>query len=358
MTSMRRNRSTPMARALVIFVLLAFSSSPPFLTEASKTKTWTVYHRLLTPGGTAAAAAAATNDWGVRGTIELAVRDGGDGETDEDVSIKVENAAGALTEQLAQSLTSSAGSYYQLKLVEEPPNSNNKNKKNNAQHYYEVLTSVPACSVRRANFRDEFVLQLQPGTARALSVSYLPIVSPLAPPTCDAYVQGSLPSSADGGALKFESKASWETSVPGMVVGKPPPAQADPTKPANGGAGKIKPPPGLKWIPGKRKTATTTGPNGGAGGGSGNPLLDDPAAPEQEAGMFGFFKRYWYIFLPMMIINLMGAAAPTEEPQPQPQQGPGAAGGGAAAGAVAAGGAAAATAAAGSPVRQRRGKRD
>jgi len=337
--------------ALLLLLATAACSSSA---EASKTKTWTLYHRILTPAA-AASANTAVNEWSVRGTIELAVHDddvdaaADTAADDEDVTIKVENTAAALTEQLAQSLTSASSvSYYQLKLVEvtqQQQNNNNNNNNNNHQ----VLTSVPACNVRRANFRDEFVLQLQPGTARALSLSYLPLVSPLAPPTCDAY-QGKLPETT----LQFESKVSWETAVPGMVVGKPaaPAVQhqsttTDPTAKV----GKIKPPPGLKWIPGKRKSTTTTAT---AAGSNGNPLLDETETPPEEAGMFGFFKRYWYIFLPMMIINLMGAAAPAAE------EGGGGAGGAGAAVATAGGAAATAgaAAAAGSPVRQRRGKRD
>ena len=289
----------PFLRAALV-LLGCLGSVLPGGAEA-KTKSWTLYHRLMTPGSSE------NENWDVRGTIELVV-DGA-----EEAVMTLDNTENALTTDLAQSLTSSSeASFYQLRLVENDTE---------AKHAPELLTSVPACHVRRANFRDEFALQLHPGTARALSVSYMPLISPLAPPTCDAY-QG-LPE-----RLAFESKVTWETAVPGMVVGKP--VVADPTKPQ----AQIKPPPGLQWIPGAQRTS----PQG--------TTFADPK-PQQEAGLFGFLKRYWYIVLPLMIINLMGAAAPPPEAE-----------GAAAAAAAGAGAATAAAAGGGSPVRQRRGKRD
>ena len=282
--------------------------------SAAKTKSWTLYHRISTPGGTRSSSV--EESWNERGTIELVV------DPEEEAVVTVVNKEGALTTDIAQALTATATAtataYYQLKLVE-----------NNSKTSANVLTSVPACHVRRANFRDEFVLQLQPGTAKALSLSYMPLISPLAPPTCDAYQ--SLPET-----LAFDSKVTWETAIPGMKVGAPV-GTADPTKPQ----GHLKPPPGLHWIPGAQRKTSSSSPQQG---------VFAEETPEPEKGITGFFKRYWYILLPIMLINLFGGAAP-----PAAEEGTAAS-----AAAVGAAGAAAATTGggAGSPVRQRRGKRD
>jgi len=328
----RRNPLCCPQQLLILLLVVAVVLSSSSLAQAAKTKTWTVYHRLLVPG--AAGSDNNHQEWSTRGTIELSADDDASDEQDA-AMMAVTNAPDSLSAALAESLTnSSPDSYYQLKLVETSAN-NNKNDKSN-----EILTSVPACNVRRANFRDEFVVHLQPGTAQALSVTYLPLISPLAPATCDQYSTASR-STATTTPNSFDSKIEWETAVPGRTVGQP--AAIDPVtgKPVGGA---IKAPPGLKWIPGaQRKTSNK----------------DDPLhansnnnEPEQEAGVAGFLKRYWYILLPMMIFNLMGAAAPAQEE----------AGAAAATAAVGAAGATAAVAGAtagSSPAtKQRRGKRD
>lgn len=67
-----------------------------------------------------------------RGTVSLALNEAGE------VEINVENAENCLDLQAVNSLT---GGLYQVKLVKD-------NDESTA-----VLTSVPACQVRRANFR-------------------------------------------------------------------------------------------------------------------------------------------------------------------------------------------------------------
>jgi hypothetical protein len=222
-----------------------------------------------------------------------------------------------LTPELAKAL--SEEQYYQLKLVEDS---------NGAAPAPEILTSVPACNVRRANFRDEILLSLQ-DSAKALSLSYMPLISPLAPANCDEYK--SLPEK-----LEFDTKASWEIAVPGMSVGKPK-VSSDPSKPIP----KIKPPPGLKWIPG---ASTRKSPEQGG---------FDEAQNAPEPGAFGFFKRYWYIILPLLVMNFMTAQAPPEAQQPQDAAAQGSAAAGAGGAAVAA---ASPNAGGGTP--RRRGKRE
>lgn len=290
---------------------------------AKKTKSWTIYHRILAPGNSVANK---SSDWTVRGTAELTV----DPEAEKSVTLAIANGENSLTEAFAQELTSAGNGWYQVKLKD-------------SSSATEIFTSVLACQVRRANFRDEVVLQLQQGSATALSVAYIPLVSPLAPETCEEYT--SLPA----GDLKFESRISWETAVPGMAVGKPPPK--DPVVPLP----IIKPPPGLTWIPG----AVPRKPNAGG-------VFVDPENPAAEAGLFGFMKRYWYIVVPLILMNVLsagGESSPAEGRAASDEAATGAVSGGSAAGVVAGGAAAgaavagpAAASGSGGPVR-RRGKR-
>lgn len=281
--------------------------------EGNKTKSWTLHHRLLAPGSSSATS---NSDWSIRGTVELTIVDpvpAGVAELpDSSVTLVLSNGENSLTEELAQALTSTSG-WYQLQLMED-------GKQQSPDEI--VLTSVPACHVRRANFRDEFVLQLQQNTAKVLSLTYMPLISPLAPATCDEYNQSQ---HSPDSVPTFESKISWESNVPGMVVGKPPPP-TDPLQPQGFGPSHNKvtpPPPGLRWIPGASRKPT------GAGGGLGA----DPEHPPTENGPFGFAKRYWYILLPLMLVNLLGAG---ETPAPAAAGAPGAVAASRAAGGVAA----------------------
>lgn len=333
---MREKRNPLMAFLCALLVLLccvtnaAAATTPAADGDVKKAKSWTLYHRILAPGSDVATAG---SDWSIRGTVDLTV----DPSAEESVTLEIKNEENSLTEDFAQALSSASSdsSWYQLKLRDDSSSSSS-----------EIFTSVPACNLRRANFRDEVVLQLHQYSAQALSVTYMTLVSPLAPATCAEYTNLSTP-----GDWKFESKISWDTAVPGMAVGKPPPK--DPVAAVahnnNNPQPKTVPPPGLKWIPGavpRKKSA-------------GGVFAPEEQAP--EAGLFGFLKRYWYIVLPLILMNVMGGGGGEA---PLAAQG-GAAGSGngatAAAAAVGAVGAAAAatspsSAAGGSPVR-RRGKK-
>lgn len=186
--------------------------------------------------------------------------------------------------------------------------------------------------------RDEIVLTLGP-KASVISLTYMPLVSPLAPKSCDhelwdtKLANNNLP---DG----WESRISWETATPGMAL--------RPITP------NYNPPPGLKWLPrmasnGKLYQANNPpgtgepGEKGGPGGG--------PEGPEVDNSMMGFFKRYWYIIVPMLIINMMGGEAPAPA---EGGEGSSASGGGAAQG----GAAPTASPGGGGANKRRRGKRD
>mmetsp|Transcript_16271 Transcript_16271/g.25312 ORF Transcript_16271/g.25312 Transcript_16271/m.25312 type:complete len:267 (-) Transcript_16271:1193-1993(-) len=176
-----------------------------------------------------------------------------------------------------------------------------------------VLASVPACQVRRANFRDEIILTLS-NKASVLSVAYTPLVSPLAAPC------GELPAVDNA---EFNSVIEYETATPGMTV----PLVLPTTKP----------PPGLKWFP--RKSSDPSRPN-----------VDMGDQPDNQS----FMRKYWYILLPLFIIGITTGEDPQSQQQPGQQGQPTAS-----AGASASTQAPPAVAAppGGSGARQRRGKR-
>lgn len=174
----------------------------------------------------------------------------------------------------------------------------------------EVFTSVPACQVRRANFRDELVVVLN-GQAEPVSLDYQPLVSPLAP-SCEELDEKHT-------ITEFTTtKVSYETANLGMAI----PSLLPETKP----------PVGLKFF---SKPGSKDGPV---------PPEDSPSGPQ------GFLTKYWYIVLPMVLMSLFGGEAPPEEDGGEQQKG-------GAQPAVATNPAAGASAAGGSGVRQRRGKK-
>jgi len=82
---------------------------------------------------------------------------------------------------------------------------NKKPSKSNTQKY--VSASVLGCSLRRANLREEISLSISP-TGKLLSVSYRPLISPLAPKSCQ-----QLPPLADKPSAIF-SRDTNEESMP------------------------------------------------------------------------------------------------------------------------------------------------
>ena len=206
---------------------------------------------------------------------------------------------------------------------------------------HHAAASVPGCSLRRANLREEIGLSIGP-TGKLLGVTYRPLVSPLAPKACDTLPplsanpeaifgrkEGTDGNGDDSYVLPFKTTVSYDSHKPAMAIPTVlPPGQ--------------RPPPGLKWY---RRNAKNNpmGPLGGTKEG-GIPGVDD----DKPTGFrSSFLYRYWYIILPMAIVGLFGGG---DEEEVQSRAGGGAAAGGAAAGAVAAGSA--------SQAGRRRGKRD
>lgn len=208
-----------------------------------------------------------------------------------------------------------------------------------------VSASVPGCSIRRSNLREEIGLSISP-TGKLMSVSYRPIISPLAPKTCHQLKPLSEKPEAIFGkdeniahtnnSMPFKTTVSFDSHTPMMVV----PAVLT----------QQRPPPGLKWY--RRNAKNNPSPIIGGSkleGGGGIPGVDDEPPSGWKSS---FLYKYWYIILPMAIAGLFGGADEGEVNNQRPAQpsGGAAAATTAAVGAVAAGGAA--------QVPQRRGKRD
>ncbi|KAL3894668.1 MAG: hypothetical protein SGARI_007667 [Bacillariaceae sp.] len=160
------------------------------------------------------------------------------------------------------------------------------------------------------------------------SFAYTPLISPLAPKTCDDYPEFNKDEAA------FQSRTSVVLDTPGL-----------PLKPI---LSVSKPPPGLSFLKRPRQSKTEAD---GSGGSSNENAYEDPnehAKPEPPSGVFGFLQKYWYIVLPMVLMQFM--APPAEEP-PQQQGGEAPQEGAAAPPAVAA------APAGGGKKAQRRGKR-
>jgi hypothetical protein len=198
-----------------------------------------------------------------------------------------------------------------------------------------VLATVPACHLRRANFKDDFQITLpRNGSSerQITSLSYTPLVSPLAPKSCDDYDDDALFRKE----AKLLSKARVELDTPGM--------------PLKAVLPHTKPPPGLAFIanPNTVKLNAKGSAGGGAGtaGGAGGPI---PGEEAPKGGMEGFLRKYWYVLLPLFLANFMGGGG--EAPKAEGE------GGGASAGDAAAP-AAAIAASGGSPSKKgRRGKK-
>eukprot|EP00571_Detonula_confervacea_P000612 CAMPEP_0172320806 /NCGR_PEP_ID=MMETSP1058-20130122/41498_1 /TAXON_ID=83371 /ORGANISM="Detonula confervacea, Strain CCMP 353" /LENGTH=264 /DNA_ID=CAMNT_0013036155 /DNA_START=140 /DNA_END=934 /DNA_ORIENTATION=+ len=210
---------------------------------------------------------------------------------------------------------------------------------NTSKSTQEVSASVPGCSLRRSNLREEIGLSISP-TGKLLSVSYRPIISPLAPKTCQKLKPLSEKPEVIFGrkgendeelsAMPFKTTVSFESHKPMMAIPTVLPQQ--------------RPPPGLKWY--RRNAKNSPSPLLGGSNvkheGGGIPGVDDEPASGWKSS---FLYRYWYIILPVAIMGLFGGGDEGGQAAPS-----GAAAAGASAGAVAAGGVSQAT--------QRRGKRD
>lgn len=216
---------------------------------------WTIYHSF--DGG---------HSYSRRGTLDWK---GGD------ESLVITNDA--LTPDIARDILSSA--WYRIKID------------TTANGEY-VLATVPSCHVRRANFRDEFSLiipRVGNDPSAITSLSYTPLVSPLAPKSCDEYERDQLVPSGD---IQWTSKVQVNLDTPGMTLRTILP--------------KVKPPPGLSW------TAHGVNANKGSAsqillneGGKGGPAGATGPGGEETADSQSFFRKYWYFIVPLVLANLI-----------------------------------------------------
>jgi hypothetical protein len=199
-------------------------------------------------------------DFRKRGQITLTAED-------DDVQLSIQNDA--VPPSILDGL-------YQVKIVDD----------SNPSAY--AMTSIPACQLRRANFRDEIALTLGPAGS-IISISYDPMVSPLAPSCRQLAENDSWPKKDT-----FESKISFETSTPAMTL---------PTVLPHS-----KPPGGLKFFPR-----------------SSNEAKSDPLNPEGQEPPKSFFQRYWYIFAAFFLVQLFqgGGGGGEQQGQTSQQQGGG-----------------------------------
>lgn len=191
-----------------------------------------------------------------------------------------------------------------------------------------VQTSAPLCSILQANFRDEIELTLSP-TGSILSISYNPLVSPLAP-SCEELVKIM---GEDQKERSFQSRANIQVGKEGIAI--PLLVQSKPVI-------------GYKWLKQVRKEGSSVGTDG-------EKKVDgtafvDPTQTEEGTQNQSFLRKYWYIILPITLMSMMGG----EDPQSSAASSSTSA---AAAASTGPGAVTAAMAGASSASRQRRGKR-
>lgn len=159
-----------------------------------------------------------------------------------------------------------------------------------------IMATVPACSLRRANFKDEFTLLLPRVVASSTSnnnpelhitsLAYTPLVSALAPKSCqDEFYE----TNALSDSISFTSKVTAHLDTPGMKLRTVLP--------------KIKPPPGYTWLlhPNAKKGSASSAVPG--------------VEPEPEKAQ-PFFIKYWYVILPLLLANFLPSGSETGPPLP------------------------------------------
>lgn len=119
-------------------LLVALSSSSPSVAAAAAApqKTWTLHHAVLSENHS-------EPQFVPRGKLILSIQEAPEDkkkETEGPLHAVLEHDENALSNEMLQQLLT-PGAWYQLKLVDDA----------NSKH--QVITTVPACHVRRSNFR-------------------------------------------------------------------------------------------------------------------------------------------------------------------------------------------------------------
>jgi len=212
--------------------------------QAASSRTYTLYHDISGNGS-----------FTKRSTVTLATRG------KEVLETSIENLAAILEPDWINSLVDKRA-FYTLKLIDD------------SQDSAVAITSVPACSLRRAHFREALEIMVD-STGTLMSMGYMPIVSPLAPVDCFSMS----PLTSDETTLEFKSRISLERPLQAIPVPLVFPSQ--------------KPPPGLSFFP------------------TAKPANPDEKEPISQQSIL---MRYWYIILPLVLVGMFGGG---EEP---PQQ--------------------------------------
>jgi len=166
-----------------------------------------------------------------------------------------------------------------------------------------VFQTVPACNLRRANFKDQFDITLPRSSLGnrqdpITSFAYTPLVSPLAPKSCDYETND------DDKVKSFSSKVNVFLDTPAMTL--------------KSILSQSKPPPGLALM----KQPQQPGGVGEQGSdGSGGDNDDDSNPPNPVPSPFSFLQKYWYIILPMLILQFIQSPSEEKKQGSGPQEG-------------------------------------
>lgn len=118
------------------------------------------------------------------------------------------------------------------------------------------------------------------------------MISALAPPTCEDLQLRE--------GANFSTKIDYEVDRPGMQLKTVLP--------------QVRPPPGLNYLPGSSRAA------GGGSQGQNDNNNQQQQQSEQPTSLFGYLTKYWYIVVPLMLMNLLAEPAREDGEGGSPQQ--------------------------------------
>jgi len=167
-----------------------------------------------------------------------------------------------------------------------------------------VFQTVPACNLRRANFKDQFDITLPRSSLGdrqdpITSFAYTPLVSPLAPKSCDYETND------DEKVKTFSSKVNVQLDTPAMTL--------------KNILSQSKPPPGLALM--KQPQQQGGGGEKGSDGSGGENYDDSNPPPNPVPSPFSFLQKYWYIILPMLILQFFQSPAEEKKEGSEQQEG-------------------------------------
>ncbi len=185
--------------------------------------------------------------------------------------------------------------------------------------YLFTIIHPPAfCVTLKTNYREDIGLSMSQ-TGSLLSVSYIPLVSPLA-----AECHELEPMATSNREYKFKTNIFYTTSTPGMTLPKILP--------------KMRPPHGFNAIKINRSAPSKTATAEGGGntnnneqnyGGANRFHAEEDEERRNQEEPQSFLRKYWYIILPLSIFTFLGSDEETtkrmeqmqQQQQQQPQQG-------------------------------------